>query len=224
MIGLLIVLGILLLFGILLMTPAVFQLDFDHFKDRVFWRVSWFGISLFSSDASGLFLRSKSRSKKKSAEKQKNDKESKEKTLRKLKRYERLFRDVLSILPKPLRLFWKGISVQHLVIGAQVGRFDAKECALAYGKISALVYTGLGLLQSTMRIKTDQVQLQCAFGQEKTRWVVRFRLYCCPLAAVAALFSFAIGYGMKRSKMSASSEEPSENTGGKHNERKQQPD
>lgn len=83
-------------------------------------------------------------------------------------------------------------------MGVQVGRFDAQECALAYGAANAAVYTAVGLLGSAMRVQVQQIQVQCAFGQECSRWVVRGKLHLCFLAALAALCSFAVGYAMQK--------------------------
>ena len=55
MIGWLIVLGILALLLGLLLSPLVFALDYDDPKDRFFWKLSWLGIPLLSSEASIAF-------------------------------------------------------------------------------------------------------------------------------------------------------------------------
>ncbi|MFR6495406.1 MAG: GerW family sporulation protein [Ruminococcus sp.] len=102
------------------------------------------------------------------------------------------------MLPKPLRRLWKGLSLRHLTVGVQVGRFDAKECALAYGAANAAVYAAVGLLSSAMRVHLEQLTVQCAFGQERSRWVIRGRLHFCPLSALLALGSFAMGYVMQK--------------------------
>ena len=111
------------------------------------------------------------------------------------------------MLPKPLRLLWKGISLKQLTLGVQVGRFDAQECALAYGAANAAVYTAVGLLGSAMRVQVQQIQVQCAFGQECSRWVVRGKLHLCFLAALAALCSFAVGYAMQKNRQETDGKE-----------------
>ena len=55
MIGWLIVLGILALLLGLLLSPLVFALDYDDPKDRFFWKLSWLGIPLLSSEGKGVF-------------------------------------------------------------------------------------------------------------------------------------------------------------------------
>ena len=118
-----------------------------------------------------------------------------------------LIKGSLSVLPKPLRLLWKGISLKQLTVGVQVGRFDAQECALAYGAANAAVYTAVGLLGSAMRVQVQQIQVQCAFGQECSRWVVRGKLHLCFLAALAALCSFAVGYAMQKNRQETDGKE-----------------
>ena len=152
MVGWLIVLGILALLLGLLLSPFSFAWDYDAPKDRFFWKLSWLGISFADSAGKGLFQREKEESRKpeKEPEKQKKKKrkkpkksrrpakkkssESSEKTEKqKLEHGWALIKGSLSVLPKPLRLLWKGISLKQLTVGVQVGRFDAQECALACG-------------------------------------------------------------------------------------------
>ena len=147
MVGWLIVLGILALLLGLLLSPFSFAWDYDAPKDRFFWKLSWLGISFADSAGKGLFQREKEESRKpeKEPEKQKKKKrkkpkksrrpakkkssESSEKTEKqKLEHGWALIKGSLSVLPKPLRLLWKGISLKQLTVGVQVGRFDAQRC------------------------------------------------------------------------------------------------
>jgi len=159
------------------------------------------------------------KSKKKKTDEEKDEK--KESRLKKGKRIWKMVRDIVPILPKPFRILWKGISIRKLVIGVQVGRFDAKDCAVAYGTVSGTVYTTLGILQSLMRVQVEQVQVQCAFGKDQTLWIVRGKMYFCLLSAFAAIGSLAIGYVTKRNQNTVKPTERStkkskiqENTGG----------
>lgn len=198
MIGWLIVLGILVLLLGLLLSPLVLTLDYDDPRDRFFWRLSWLGIPLLSSENKGILQKKTGRAGKKQEKKKAPDREDTKHSGRK-RRWDTI-QSSLSILPKPLRLLWKGLSIRHLVIGAQVGRFDARECALAYGAVNGLVYAAVGLLGSAMRIQADQITVQCAFGQERTRWVIRGKLHFCLLSGILALGSFAIGYVMQKKR------------------------
>lgn len=59
MVGWLIVLGILALLLGLLLSPFSFAWDYDAPKDRLFWKLSWLGISFADSAGKGLFQRKK---------------------------------------------------------------------------------------------------------------------------------------------------------------------
>ena len=230
MVGWLIVLGILALLLGLLLSPFSFVWDYDASKGRFFWKLSWLGLSFADSAGKGLFQREKEESQKPEKEpkkkkkkrkkpkksrkpaKKKSPKSSEKTEKQKLEHSWAVIKGSLSVLPKPLRLLWKGISLKQLAVGVQVGRFDAQECALAYGAANAAVYTAVGLLGSAMRLQVQQIQVQCAFGQERSRWVVRGRLHFCPLAAVAALCSFAVGYAMQKSRQETDGKEKKEDT------------
>lgn len=210
MVGWLIVLGILALLLGLLLSPFSFAWDYDAPKDRLFWKLSWLGISFADSAGKGLFQREKEESRKPAKKKSPESSEKTEK--QKLEHGWALIKGSLSVLPKPLRLLWKGISLKQLTVGVQVGRFDAQECALAYGAANAAVYTAVGLLGSAMRVQVQQIQVQCAFGQECSRWVVRGKLHLCLLAVLAALCSFAVGYAMQKKRQETDGKEKKEDT------------
>ena len=65
----------------------------------------------------------------------------------------------------------------------------------------------VGLLGSAMRVQVQQILVQCAFGQECSRWVVRGKLHLCFLAALAALCSFAVGYAMQKNRQETDGKE-----------------
>lgn len=202
MVGWLIGIGLLLLLFAVLLLPLTFQFDYDDPQQRRFYRLSWMGISLLSSKKDGLFQRNLNHQKpekkvkeKKNQSDQESESDSDEK---KVKRYFGMAKDAIAALPKPLRRMWKGFFVRKLVIGIQVGRFDAKECAVAYGMMNAAVYASLGLLQDAMHVKLEQVTVQCAFGQEKNRYVLRGVMRFCPLAAVIGGISFVFSFLWKQ--------------------------
>lgn len=211
MIGWCIAGGVLLLFLLILLTPVVFSVNYDDFRDIFMWKVSWLGIPLLCSTGIGLFQRKKkpqeqAKPKKKQKKKPEKPEDAKEKMRRSWDMYWSLIRRV----PKALRLLWKGISIRKLTIGVQVGRFDASVCAQAYGAANAAVYTALGLLQSMMRVSVEQVQIRCAFGTEKTNWIVRGKLCACLLAVLAAACSVVLGLlsGGKKPQSVHAKEEP----------------
>ncbi len=206
MIGWLIGIGLLLLLIAVLLLPLTFRFDIDDPQNRRFYRLSWVGIPLFSNEGDGLFQRKsddegaeqpEKKSKRKKREKPEDAENESESKGEKIKQYWGMAKDALSALPKPLRRLWKGFSVRRLVVGIQVGRFDAKECAVAYGAVCAALYPALGLLQEAMHVKLEQVTVQCAFGQEKNRYVICGVMRFCPLAAVVGAFSFLLGFAWK---------------------------
>ena len=78
----------------------------------------------------------------------------------------------------------------------------------SYGAANAAVYAAVGLLSSAMRVHLEQLTVQCAFGQERSRWVIRGRLHFCPLSALLALGSFAMGYVMQKNRQEDAEKEP----------------
>ena len=49
---------------------------------------------------------------------------------------------------------------------------------------------------------------QCHAWQERSRWVIRGRLHFCPLSALQALGSFAMGYVMQKNRQEDAEKEP----------------
>lgn len=206
MVGWLIAVGLVLLILAVLLLPFKFRFDYDDFHQNRFYRLSWLGIPLLSSEKNGLFQRGgdqkkpekASPPKKKRKKKKQPEDPSPEEKRNKRKQYGAMAKDAMASLPKPLRRLWKGFFVRHLTIGIQVGRFDAKDCAVAYGAANAALYTSLGLLQEAMHVQLEQAAVQCAFGQEKNRYVLRGTVFYCPLAAVMGALSFLIGFLWKQ--------------------------
>ena len=189
MLGWCIRLGLLAILLLLLFTPLVLSVDYDDPNERYDWKLSWFGILLISSENKGLWYYLQKRKKLEDTENISKEKSKKALRKGKLKLYWKKISTYLPMIPKVLRLLWKGITVRNLVIGVQIGRFDAKDCAAAYGAVNALVYTSLGLLKSCMRLNLRQVCVQCVFGKDVFQWIIRGKVYFIPLAGVAALLS-----------------------------------
>ena len=95
-------LGILALLLGLLLSPFSFAWDYDAPKDRLFWKLSWLGISFADSAGKGLFQREKEESRKPAKKKSPESSEKTEK--QKLEHGWALIKGSLSVLPKPLRL------------------------------------------------------------------------------------------------------------------------
>lgn len=194
MVGWLVTLGVILLLIGILLIPAVLQFVYDDLRERSFLRLSWLGIPLWRSDKP----QKQKKHRKKHQEKSSHKPEPDENDSGKMKRYWHILQDTLAVLPRPLRLFWKGLSVHQLSVIVRVGRFDAKDCAVAYGMTNAVLYYALGLLQSSMRVSVRQIQVQCGFGEEDTVWCVHGRVHVCLFSGLAALFSFVIAIVLRR--------------------------
>ena len=205
MIGWLIALGIILLLLLILLIPLTFQLDWDDAQTRRFWQLSWAFVTLFSSEENGVCQKNQMETERDKQKKSKKPKKSKKKTEKSLessdeekgKKAKQLL-DALASLPKPLRRLWKGFSIRGLVIGIEVGRFDAKACAVAYGAVNAAVYNGLAVLQQSMRVRLEQVTVRCAFGKEENRYVFRGTVHFCLLSAIVAACSFLFRFLWKQ--------------------------
>lgn len=194
MIGWIVAGSILLLVLVLLLMPVALWVEYDDVRQRYFWKISWFWLPLLRSTGDGLLQRFRKKPSQKQPKPQEKSKTQPAPDTRgRLRRGWDLFQSVARRVPKALRLFWKGISIRKLTIGVQVGKFDAKACAIAYGAYSSAVYTALGVLQSMLRVSVEQVQVRCAFGTEGTVWVIRGKLRVCPLAAISALCSVLLG-------------------------------
>ena len=71
---------------------------------------------------------------------------------------------------RPLLKIFKGFKLKDLYIDFVIADEDAYDCAMKYGKYSALVYNGIAFFSQlfTVRLKTIDVQPQ--FGVSKGRW------------------------------------------------------
>ena len=71
---------------------------------------------------------------------------------------------------RPLLKIFKGFKLRDLYIDFVIADEDAYDCAMKYGKYSALVYNGIAFFSQlfTVRLKTIDVQPQ--FGVSKGRW------------------------------------------------------
>ena len=99
MIGWCIAGGVLLLFLLILLTPVVFSVNYDDFRDIFMWKVSWLGIPLLCSTGTGLFQRKKkpqeqAKPKKKQKKKPEKPEDAKEKMRRSWDMYWSLIRRV----------------------------------------------------------------------------------------------------------------------------------
>lgn len=105
-----------------------------------------------------------------------------------------LIHSLLAPVKKGLRRLFKGIRISKLYIDIKVGKFDAYECAMEYGKICAAVSNLLAFFQSFFIIKSDHIEILPRFSMEKTLYTIKFRAKISPAAVLAAGFSLAWTY------------------------------
>lgn len=78
---------------------------------------------------------------------------------------------------RPMLKIFRGFRLKDLYIDFVIADEDAYDCALKYGKYSALVYNGIAFFSElfTVRLKTIDVRPQ--FGVSKGRWDAAGKLY-----------------------------------------------
>lgn len=78
---------------------------------------------------------------------------------------------------RPMLRIFRGFRLKDLYIDFVIADEDAYDCALKYGKYSALVYNGIAFFSQlfTVRLKTIDVRPQ--FGVSKGRWDAAGKLY-----------------------------------------------
>ena len=78
-------------------------------------------LPLLSSEGKGVFRKKTGKPEKKERRKEPETEEKPEHTDKKgkLKRYWKIAQNSLSVLPKPLRRLWKGLSLRHLTVGVR---------------------------------------------------------------------------------------------------------
>lgn len=202
MVVLIILLILLVIICLILFVPITISWNVDTPADCTQYSLTWFGVTLYNQDGKGVLvnLMQKEKPPKEKEESEEEEEKPEESTKEKISRYWHLVQEIIPLIPKPLRYLCKGISLRQLVIGIQVGKFDAKDCALTYAATRSAVYSALGMLQCVLRVHVQQIQIQCAFGQEKSQYILRGKLRFCLVAAAAALLSFAIGYVRQKSE------------------------
>lgn len=166
----LVILGaIVLLLLTLLFLPLT--IDFKYY-DKVKVSVKYLGIKIFDSD------------KKDKVKKRKNSKQNKnqntipepkrENFIKKIYKQKGLngtisyFSDILILLLKRLCWIVKRFRFRRFVFDLVVASGDAAKTAIQYGKICTVLYPVFSLLQSTVDIKTNEINVNADF--EKSKW------------------------------------------------------
>ena len=192
MIALYIILGIVVFFGLLLSVP--FHVSFTY-ADYIYLSMRWLFIKLKVLPAED---------KKKKPKKEKKEKEEKPKdeavkseqkgenpifTTLKAQGYDGVMQ-ILSNLSKALggfskRLF-KSVTIENLNIELTVGKGDAAATAIEYGKICNKVFPACGLICSTMKVKTYNVEISPDFLANRNSGELDVDFYIVPRKLINA--------------------------------------
>ncbi|MBP5579555.1 MAG: hypothetical protein J6X56_08790 [Ruminococcus sp.] len=105
--------------------------------------------------------------------------------------------DIWESAQRPMLKIFKGFRLKDLYIDFVIADDDAYDCALKYGKYSALIYNGIAFFSQlfTVRLKTIDVRPQ--FGVSKGRWDAAGKLYFRLGTVVIAGAWFLITYFFK---------------------------
>ena len=86
------------------------------------------------------------------------------------------------------------VTVTRLFARADIAQDDAAKTALTYGRVCATVFPALGLIESKLTVKRQDVQIAPAFCEEQTRFCFDTRLRVCVWRVLAALLCLAVSY------------------------------
>lgn len=192
MVGWLIVGGIICLLVVMLWMPGVLRISYQEQETIV--RFSYCGISIYDSQRAPKQRKLRKKRSNRNHQKKRQsvseaDKQKKEKK-QSLREQIAFWKPILGDILHGLRWLWKGISIRQLKLYIAVGRFDAKDCALAYGTTNQIVYQTLGFFKSFFTIKKEDIRIRCVFGQEETTYTLQFCMKLRLAAVLAAGLSF----------------------------------
>ncbi|MBQ8825452.1 MAG: hypothetical protein IJZ64_09575 [Ruminococcus sp.] len=97
----------------------------------------------------------------------------------------------------------KGIRITNLFLDWTVSKFDAYECAIAYGRANIALYQSIAFAEQFFTIKKEHIALNCGFGKEESDYNIRFKLKICPASMIIAIFVIGTSFLIKtiKSKM-----------------------
>ncbi|SHM34816.1 hypothetical protein [Ruminococcus flavefaciens] len=95
---------------------------------------------------------------------------------------------------RPMLKIFKGFKLRDLYIDFEIADEDACDCALKYGKFSALIYNGIAFFSQLFTVRLKTVDVRPAFGVSKGRWDAAGKLYFRLGTAVIAGAWFLITY------------------------------
>ena len=84
--------------------------------------------------------------------------------------------DILKIIVSKLGVFIKSLKVKDLYIDFLVADEDACECALKFGKINAILYPTLSILNQYVKIKKKKISIQPKYNSNVGVYDVSFKV------------------------------------------------
>ena len=85
--------------------------------------------------------------------------------------------DIWESAQRPLLKIFKGFRLKDLYIDFVIADDDACDCALKYGKYSALVYNGIAFFSQVFTVRLKTIDVRPQFGVSKGRWDAAGKLY-----------------------------------------------
>ncbi len=123
------------------------------------------------------------------------DKEKKAKISDQIKKVKEMYESAKPYLPTAGRTLQKllkaiKIKIKYLYLG--IADEDACQCALKYGKISAIFYNVYNLLGGIFTLKAKKIHLESKFNQDKMEYKVDVLISVLPSTILAILISAAV--------------------------------
>lgn len=85
--------------------------------------------------------------------------------------------DIWESAQRPVLKIFKGFRLSDLYIDFEIADEDACDCALKYGKYSALIYNGIAFFCELFTVRVKTIDVRPAFGVSKGRWDAAGKLY-----------------------------------------------
>ncbi|MEG1778600.1 MAG: DUF2953 domain-containing protein [Oscillospiraceae bacterium] len=103
--------------------------------------------------------------------------------------------DILRALPKAIKLLLKSFCIYDLQLTMTIGREDAHQTALTFGKMSAYIYSIFAVLNNIFKIKVKSMVIQPDFyGEEKNDVNASVKIVLIPIIAIIAAIYFAVAF------------------------------
>lgn len=97
---------------------------------------------------------------------------------------------------KAVKKLLKTIRFCKTSIVIAVGKEDAYDSALNYGKVNAAVFNSLSLLQMIFTVKLKKCDVQCVFNENTFKYDINTRIYIRPSAVIAIAFCTLINFAI----------------------------